>query len=303
MYIWQQPQWPNWQIDMGTLATPLASVRHGQGRLLGRMEAMGFKLRDEAWLQTLTQDVIKTSEIEGEHLDKDLVRSSIARRLGIDISALAPADRIVEGIVDVMLTFLEWSLQPSNDGCTLGIGRFPLRNSGDLSFSSGSACSATRTQHGFDAGHPRAGRRVAGGQPFAERRRPVAAELGHEPPQRGGQRATEAHRDSPLVGLELTVAPDHVGQHVAEQQSAEEHPGDGREHGRHRAAEGRDGRGVAGVAGGGRRGDVLEEEPHPGEHQHRNAELHRRHHEGGRHGELCRRFRGCSNCLHGIGIN
>ncbi|MFY9330034.1 MAG: Fic family protein [Georgfuchsia sp.] len=112
MYIWQQPQWPNWQIDMGTLATPLASVRHGQGRLLGRMEAMGFKLRDEAWLQTLTQDVIKTSEIEGEHLDKDLVRSSIARRLGIDIGALAPADRNVEGIVDVMLDATQRYAQP-----------------------------------------------------------------------------------------------------------------------------------------------------------------------------------------------
>jgi Fic family protein len=103
VYIWQQPEWPNWQIDMGTLATPLASVRHGQGRLLGRMEALGFKLRDEAWLQTLTQDVIKTSEIEGELLDKEQVESSIARRLGMDIGALAPLDRNIEGIVDVML--------------------------------------------------------------------------------------------------------------------------------------------------------------------------------------------------------
>ena len=114
MYIWQRPEWPNWQIDLGTLAVPLATVRHGQGRLLGRMEALGFKLRDEAWLQTLTQDVITTSEIEGEHLDKDQVRSSIARRLGIDIGALAPLDRNVEGIVEVMLDATRLYAHPLN---------------------------------------------------------------------------------------------------------------------------------------------------------------------------------------------
>ncbi len=102
-YIWQQPDWPNWRYDMTRLATPLATVRHVQGRLLGRMESLGFSLRDEAWLQTLTQDVVKTSEIEGERLDTEQVRSSIARRLGLDIGALAPVDRHVEGIVEVML--------------------------------------------------------------------------------------------------------------------------------------------------------------------------------------------------------
>ena len=112
MYIWQRPEWPNWQIDLGTLTVPLASVRHGQGRLLGRMETLGFKLRDEAWLQTLTQDVITTSEIEGEHLDKDQVRSSIARRLGMDIGALAPVDRNVEGIVEVMLDATQLYARP-----------------------------------------------------------------------------------------------------------------------------------------------------------------------------------------------
>jgi Fic family protein len=67
------------------------------------MESLGFKLRDEAWLQTLTQDVAKTSEIEDEHLDTEQVRSSIARRLGLDIGTLAPVDRHVEGIVEMML--------------------------------------------------------------------------------------------------------------------------------------------------------------------------------------------------------
>ncbi|MFI3157484.1 MAG: Fic family protein [Methylococcaceae bacterium] len=102
-YIWQHPDWPNWRYDMTRLATPLVMVRHVQGRLLGRMESLGFTLRDEAWLQTLTQDVVKTNEIEGERLDSEQVRSSIARRLGLDIGALAPVDRHVEGIVEVML--------------------------------------------------------------------------------------------------------------------------------------------------------------------------------------------------------
>jgi Fic family protein len=103
IYIWQHPDWPNWTCDVARLAAPLALVRHAQGRLLGRMESLGFKLRDEAWLQTLTQDVLKTSEIEGERLDTDQVRSSIARRLGLNIGALAPVDRHVEGIVEMML--------------------------------------------------------------------------------------------------------------------------------------------------------------------------------------------------------
>ena len=81
----------------------LAAVRHEQGRLLGQMQALGFKMQEEAHLQILTQDVVKTSEIEGEHLNVSSVRSSIARRLGIDIGALAPPDRHVEGIVEVML--------------------------------------------------------------------------------------------------------------------------------------------------------------------------------------------------------
>jgi Fic family protein len=102
-YIHQRPNWPRLRWDQAALAAPLAAVRHRQGRLVGRMEALGFPLRSEAMLQTLTQDVLKSSEIEGEILDKDQVRSSIARRLGIKIGALTPADRDVEGIVEMML--------------------------------------------------------------------------------------------------------------------------------------------------------------------------------------------------------
>ena len=81
----------------------LASVRHRQGRLMGRMEALGFALREQAVLQTLTQDVLDTSLIEGETLDREQVRSSLARRLGLDMGALTPADRHVDGVVEMML--------------------------------------------------------------------------------------------------------------------------------------------------------------------------------------------------------
>lgn len=103
MYIHERNEWPEFKWDQAKLAPLLAAVRHSQGRLLGRMEALGFDLREEATLQTLTQDVIRTSEIEGEKLDAQQVRSSLARRMGIDVSALPPLDRNVEGIVEVML--------------------------------------------------------------------------------------------------------------------------------------------------------------------------------------------------------
>lgn len=102
-YIHEQADWPKFTWDAAALADRLAGVRHRQGRLIGRMEALGFRLRSEAVLQTLTQDVVKSSEIEGETLDVEQVRSSIARRLGIDIGGLTVADRHVEGIVEMML--------------------------------------------------------------------------------------------------------------------------------------------------------------------------------------------------------
>lgn len=102
-YYHERPEWPHYSWDSKALADQLASVRHRQGRLIGRMEGLGFSLRNEAMLQTLTQDVLKSSEIEGEILDADQVRSSIARRLGMDIGALTPADRDVEGVVEMML--------------------------------------------------------------------------------------------------------------------------------------------------------------------------------------------------------
>ena len=102
-YIYERADWPKFLWDQTALAAPLATVRHRQGRLIGRMEALGFSLRKEAVLQTLTLDVLKSSEIEGEILNPEQVRSSIARRLGMDVARLVPADRNVEGVVEMML--------------------------------------------------------------------------------------------------------------------------------------------------------------------------------------------------------
>ena len=103
IYIHQHKDWPKFSWQQERLAKTLATVRHKQGKLTGRMEALGFNLRNEATLQTLTLDVLKSSEIEGEMLNPDQVRSSIARRLGMDIAGLVPADRHVEGIVEMMM--------------------------------------------------------------------------------------------------------------------------------------------------------------------------------------------------------
>lgn len=101
--IHELTDWPRFHWNAETLAEPLASVRHRQGRVIGHMEALGFNLRQEAVLQTLTADVIESSEIEGEKLDAGQVRSSIARRLGMDIGGIKPADRHVEGAAEMML--------------------------------------------------------------------------------------------------------------------------------------------------------------------------------------------------------
>jgi len=103
LYIHQLKGWPDFRWDAERVGARLGAVRHRQGRLTGRMEVLGFELRSEAVLTTLTQDVLKSSEIEGEVLDADQVRSSIARRLGMDIGGLTPAERHVEGVVEMML--------------------------------------------------------------------------------------------------------------------------------------------------------------------------------------------------------
>ena len=111
-YIHERDQWPNLHWSEEKLFGPLAAVRHRQGRLIGHMEALGFPLRNEAALHALTEEVVKSSEIEGEALDREQVRSSIARRLGIDIGGLVAADRHVEGVVEMMLDATKNYFQP-----------------------------------------------------------------------------------------------------------------------------------------------------------------------------------------------
>lgn len=102
-YIHQFDIWPKLIWDHEQIMSILGTVRNRQGRLIGRMEALGFPLRCEALLQTLTLDVLKSSEIEGEILDPNQVRSSIARRLGMDIGGLVSSDRDIDGVVEMML--------------------------------------------------------------------------------------------------------------------------------------------------------------------------------------------------------
>ena len=103
MYLHQHKNWPNFNWDSETLIPYVSKVRDLQGRLIGRMEGLGFELREEAVLETLTEDIVKTSAIEGEFLNPIEVRSSVARRLGLDISGLPEASRDVEGEVEMML--------------------------------------------------------------------------------------------------------------------------------------------------------------------------------------------------------
>ena len=112
MYIHEHPDWPNFHWDRGGLAGTLADVRNRQGRLIGRMESLGFALQREAALETLTEDVLKSSEIEGESLDGQQVRSSIASRLGMDIGGLTHIDHNVDGIVEMMMDATESYAQP-----------------------------------------------------------------------------------------------------------------------------------------------------------------------------------------------
>lgn len=103
MYIWELPEWPSFRWNADKLAKPLATAHLKQGRLLGRMERLGFGLQAEAELQATTEEAVKNAEIEGEILDRQSVRSSIARRLGIPDAALGAQDRRVEGIVEMTL--------------------------------------------------------------------------------------------------------------------------------------------------------------------------------------------------------
>lgn len=111
-YIHQKDQWPAFTWDSAQVLELLSEARNVQGRLIGKMETLGFVLQNEAILDTLTLDVLKSSEIEGELLNPDQVRSSIARRLGIELAGAVESDRNVDGVVEMMLDASQHSFAP-----------------------------------------------------------------------------------------------------------------------------------------------------------------------------------------------
>jgi Fic family protein len=131
-YIHQLAEWPHFQWDRDAIDPLLTDVRHRQGRLLGRMESLGFDLQQEAELETLTLEVVKSSEIEGEHLNPDQVSSSIARRLGMDVGGAEPVDRGIEGVVEMMLDATKNYAQPLTADRLFGwhAALFPTSRSG-----------------------------------------------------------------------------------------------------------------------------------------------------------------------------
>ena len=131
-YIHEQHDWPRFHWRQEGLVDQIAAVRHRQGRLLGRMESLGFDLRQVAVLDTLTEDVVTSSEIEGEMLDAAQVRSSVARRLGMDIGGLSHVDRSVDGIVELMLDATERFSEPLTQERLFGwhAALFPTGRSG-----------------------------------------------------------------------------------------------------------------------------------------------------------------------------
>ncbi|MDR7171669.1 Fic family protein [Nocardia kruczakiae] len=131
-YIWQRGDWPMLTYDVARLAGPLAQVAHQQGYLLGRLADSDEAVQDQASLAALTSDVVKTSEIEGELLDTASVRSSIARHLGVDIGAVVPADRHVDGVVEMVLDATVHNANPVTAERLFGwhAGLFPTGYSG-----------------------------------------------------------------------------------------------------------------------------------------------------------------------------
>ena len=131
-WIHQQTNWPDFYWDEQVLTTPLAQLRAQQGRLLGKMEHLGFALREEASLNALASDVVKSSAIEGEQLNLEEVRSSIARQLGMDQGGLVPSSRHVDGIVEVLLDATQFYQRPLTEArlCGWHAALFPTGFSG-----------------------------------------------------------------------------------------------------------------------------------------------------------------------------
>lgn len=198
MYIWQDDAWPRFTWDAATLLAPLAEARHKQGQLLGQMKRLGFELQLEAELRATVDDVVKTSEIEGETLDLESVRSSVARRLGLPEGAATVADRKVDGIVEVMLDAMQKHAAPLSAERLFGwhASLFPTGYSGLARISVGNWRTDSEGPMQVVSG-PIGRRRVHYEAPPAPR---VAAEMdrfldwfNHPPPMDGVLRSAVAH--------------------------------------------------------------------------------------------------------------
>lgn len=132
MWIYDRPNWPDFSWDNQQLTSKLAHIRHQQGRLLGRMENLGFEPRREASLKMITDDIVKSSAIEGEKLDAAEVRSSIARRLGIAVAGISRSNRNVDGFVEMMLDATQKFHEPLTKArlCGWHAALFPTGHSG-----------------------------------------------------------------------------------------------------------------------------------------------------------------------------
>ena len=132
MYIHQRKEWPKFTWDTEIITPLLGEVRHQQGKILGIMRGLGFQLQEETVLKTLTLDVVKSSEIEGEKLNPEQVRSSIAKRLGIEIAGAVPTERTIDGVVDMLLDATQRYDEPLTDDRLFGwhAALFPTGRSG-----------------------------------------------------------------------------------------------------------------------------------------------------------------------------
>lgn len=139
-YIYQHKNWTNFHWQDTAINALFGEVRNLQGKISGQMNALGFSTKEEAKLTMLTLDVVKSSEIEGELLNYEQVRSSIARRLGINIAGLVPADRNVDGVVDMMLDATQNYLNPLTEERLFGwhAALFPTGFSGMHKITAGS---------------------------------------------------------------------------------------------------------------------------------------------------------------------
>lgn len=115
LYIWQREEWPDFKWDSGSILEPLSRVSRLHGLLNGRMSLLGFNDKNKSLLAAMTDELISTSGIEGITLNPDSVRSSIARRLGIDLDGMLAEDHYVEGLVDVMLDAIHNCREPLTD--------------------------------------------------------------------------------------------------------------------------------------------------------------------------------------------